>query len=471
MAIKTIEKARIQNLNKEATIFYEETEPLKQGEVAFVLNNGQVDSMVVGDGITRAYDLYNSNPSRNKFYAGQGANYSLPVASEENLGGIKINPNYNSVDANQQLLPKFGLIHNGNSYSSASNKPYTEWVTTREVGHLLIPGDLYVQDIYADSIKQGIIETNEKLSVSDKYIDIHKVEGEGDPINPLGEGEYSGLRIFNYMPTISGLEDTQDNRFIAELSINNKGTLYYAKASNNATIEGYERRQVLTIPTTVPSGILETNIVNGEYTLNSKTPHNLTLMITHEGEDTQQISYLPFGNSDVSSEIFIPQNYCTQVKVGNKTYSLDNSGKTIDLGSDILLTEEHKNLISGSIQNITINGKVLSKTEDKNVNFEITSSNNSIGINDENVGKIDLSHPDYKVADDPSTDTTTTIGGMNAQNELITGVDVVVGINRDEGVGAEKGFGYGHVISYSLSKLDFTNILERLARIEEQLGI
>lgn len=175
---KIVKNIHIQQWNGDEN-YWSTQEPLREGEIGIVTktNTKNATKIVVGNGISNTSQLLLGD---SVFYAGIGAGYILPPASNTLLGGVKISDTYfytdgealklkilkSILDDNPDNPDEFNKI-NKNGNQAFISTPATDWK---------LRGDFYAEALYADEahIKNIVYDQETNIDYLSKYLDIHK---------------------------------------------------------------------------------------------------------------------------------------------------------------------------------------------------------------------------------------------------------------------------------------------------------
>lgn len=410
---------------------------LKKGEVGFITEENVVTKFIVGDGVSNPSVLTESSC----FHSGIGAGYTLPAATVDALGGIRINDIYFEM-SNGFLNPKTIFYSTEPiKYNNDNKSEHLPW-TTLEDSDLRVCGDLYAEDIYADVAHIKELDYEITVTYPSNYYEIHKQQESGELPNVLGDNEYIGLRLFNYANAPAETEDTELNRPTAELSINKDGILFYTP-----DYKTLNRRLVANIDSEYDSGILLfDSTASSFYTgkINSENIDSLSTLTLHTTGEESYV-YDPLAQEGLEITLNIPTNYCETIIANGTEYRLEEDGRTIKLG-ETAWTDELKGQLDAAVKKVTVGGTDISGPD-----IILQSSDSSVTITTEEK-TIDIKH--YEVNSIQPSKTRYEVGNL-------TEVDVVNEIDYDE---------RGHINSASIMTVSFEQLLARIADLEARIA-
>lgn len=469
--IKIIDKVRI-NLSKDKySNWYSNNPKLGNGELILSTADNEenvISFIMIGNGTDRFRMIHNSG--KNIFYPGIGAGYQLPTASNTELGGIKISSDYFTI-TNQTLYPKF-LRYETYNYELA--------LVTQENVSLKVDNNIYCKKLAADQVNTKLWVEEEHIKIGDKYIDLHiKLEGKSAP-PILSNNEYCGIRFNNYR--YDEADTAESDRSVAELSINNRGLLYYSTSTtsskyqilmlnpNTYTSEKYisiskdnngffNLKGISSIPITDISGrgTLTLNIINKDtnstlnsysYSCNSSITADIKIPTVYCKSIRLNNGSILTPDSDNNININVSTNYCNSIVVEGQTYNVDTNN-TITVGS-LGFTDQDRIALNSSIKSLTLNNTQYSGD---NVTFNINATTGLVANNSS--GKVDLSH--YKSADYiENSNLPYTEYDIYNNNSITT----IVNVQRDE---------LGHITSYNNATLIFKTLVDKIKDLEQRL--
>lgn len=159
--------------------YWSTQKPLMEGEIGVInkTNTKNAIKIVVGNGTSTTSELLTEG---NVFYAGIGAGYILPTASNTLLGGVKISDTYFYTDGEVLKLKVLKSIWDDNPDSpdefNKANKSDNDAFISSPATDWKLRGDFYAETLYADEarIKNVIYEQETNVDYYGKYIDVHK---------------------------------------------------------------------------------------------------------------------------------------------------------------------------------------------------------------------------------------------------------------------------------------------------------
>ena len=289
----------------------------------------------------------------------------------------------------------------------------------------------------------------DKLYLSNQEYYVFVNEYNSDPFI-LGDGKYSGMRIYNYSK--DDRELPEEEREVAELSVDNMGTLWYSRNGlglNEPTV----RNQVALITGYNGLAYIDSNgnlITIPKITLEQMPDlHSFTI-----GVGEKIVTYNPLVNDSILS---IDQNYCKAIIANGQRYDMDEN-LVIDLGSPVW-TEEMANKLNSAVQSITFNGEKQTGNDlDFTYTINVSGSNLDLISSTKSGNNFTIKHlqpGDYNENAGLSSDV---VNITNTSSSVYT----ISSITRDSR-------NFGHVVDYKLSKVDFSNLLSRVTTLESQL--
>ena len=303
---------------------------LLEGEVAIVTNNSMntlngMSMLVFGDG-TKSFtelvagektDEYHPTARSNNnvvFYSGIGAGYTLPTATRERIGGIKLNTNYFELDNNDRLQPilykiggteDFPTIEFDRRYKGVFNE--LEWVKSYDsIGFTII-----LNDVHGDS---------EKV------------------LEPMGsDNPYAGTVVQYY-------KKSGNNKLNSFIGINQDGVPLVSKnyllVDDGTGHNDAFMKQIATLDLSANSGVVWYEGLDN-FSTAPVYPMNLKLFV--DGHLQQEIEYNPFSPENSPIYVNTVENYCTNITVNGITYDL-NDNHNINLGQSIWTDTERDRL-------------------------------------------------------------------------------------------------------------------------------
>lgn len=350
MTIKTV-KGRIQHRIDSEENWKSGTSLLK-GEIGVALDSsGNVEYMGFGNSDTEVA-LTTLEQQQQVFYPGKGAGYELLPATTDKIGGVKIYENYyRNADP---LQPRYILklsetgfkdyvqkFYSGKLKDFDENDIFLMLMDVEDETHTLnlgLNGSVYINRLKAQTLEHI---TREDHTISDQYLELYTSE---DPLQPLGDGDYIGIRFRNY---------TSDPNIYAQLSIDNSGILYFFPQFGED-----KKEQVITLSTQTITDdkrqLVSLTRENGKIQLKNNPIYTLT--VKQGGTSTV---YDPLGEGDKEIEIpNVPEAYCEKIEFDGKEYEPDDNN-IITLPPNFAYTLDDKEKVDSAVQKAIFNEKEI----------------------------------------------------------------------------------------------------------------
>lgn len=440
---------------------------LLKGEAGLIYADNGINPLALAFGAGKGEEnlplisIYENNQC---FFPGIGAGYKLPTASQYRLGGIKINNTYFEMSG-EQLQP-LTLVYTTELPEIHTQHQKTEHsiLTLPNNTDLTVDGDIYFESAYGDLLRVTTLqyENTTTVEAANTHLNIHYSHDEDVEVNVLDENEREGLLLHNYKSDEQNIP--QNERTVAELSINNKGILLYTP--DNKTVD---MKHVLTMSPLI-TGELERGFL---YV--TKDANGFTVVTPQEYVESEQLGELndltitvngtPFVYSPISIDpsytnnidLTIPTRYCASIKFDGINYVPDENNQ-INISSSNF-TEEYKNIVENSITKIQFLGQEYTATEHLvELHDNRTWTGDDSIINVTKIGNnTTIAHdsPAGFVADE-------SIEGSLERSFLSSNTHTFISnITRDD---------KGHVIKYTYSTLNIQDLLDKLTELENRVS-
>lgn len=285
----------------------------------------------------------------------------------------------------------------------------------------------------------------------------------------LGDNEKAGIRLYNYHKDDAS-EENEARRRVAELSIDNKGFLWFSP--NVYPTDWPENENITTnyrIPLVNPTGMENSLIsINPEGVLipkasisTSELPiyYPLTITIKQKtGEDHSVNVITTYDPFDSPESITIDQHYCDTIVANGQEYKVIDH--KIDLGSPIW-TEDLYNKLQTAVQTITFNGvEYVGPNPEFNYTYSANINSGTL-INVKKEGeKFTINHGTDVNYKEVNAINAISIGPNTSDTDYF---DTISNPTRDSN-------DTGHLLNYTYNRVNFTSLINYIKQLEERIA-